>query len=84
AVLIIASFPVLTGTRAMLTLGRYFCFHFITDVLGGSPMLYVILIWTLGHPEVYIFVLPAFGLYSEIVATISPKTLFGYKSIVYA
>ncbi|EQC3694160.1 cytochrome o ubiquinol oxidase subunit I [Acinetobacter baumannii] len=84
AVLIIASFPVLTGTLAMLTLDRYFGFHFFTNELGGSPMLYVNLIWTWGHPEVYILVLPAFGLYSEIVATFSRKALFGYKSMVYA
>lgn len=82
--LIIATFPVLTATLAMLTLDRYFGFHFFTNELGGSPMLYVNLIWTWGHPEVYILVLPAFGLYSEIVATFSRKTLFGYKSMVYA
>lgn len=76
--------PVLTGTLAMLTLDRYFGFHFFTNELGGSPMLYVNLIWTWGHPEVYILVLPAFGLYSEIVATFSRKALFGYKSMVYA
>jgi cytochrome o ubiquinol oxidase subunit 1 len=73
AVLIIASFPVLTATIAMLTLDRYFGFHFFTNELGGSPMLYVNLIWTWGHPEVYILVLPAFGLYSEIVATFLVK-----------
>jgi len=84
AVLIIASFPVLTATIAMLTLDRDFGVHFFTNELGGSPMLYVNLIWTWGHPEVYILVLPAFGLYSEIVSTFSRKTLFGYKSMVYA
>ncbi|MDH0968862.1 cytochrome o ubiquinol oxidase subunit I [Acinetobacter johnsonii] len=84
AVLIIASFPVLTATIAMLTLDRYFGFHFFTNDMGGSPMLYVNLIWTWGHPEVYILVLPAFGIYSEVVSTFSRKTLFGYKSMVYA
>lgn len=84
AALIIATFPVLTATLAMLSLDRYFGFHFFTNELGGSPMLYVNLIWTWGHPEVYILVLPAFGLYSEIVATFSRKSLFGYKSMVYA
>ncbi len=52
--------------------------------MGGSPMLYVNLIWTWGHPEVYILVLPAFGIYSEVTATFSRKALFGYKSMVYA
>lgn len=83
-VLIMATFPVLAGTLAMLTLDRYFDFHFFTNELGGSPMLYVNLIWTWGHPEVYLLVLPAFGLYSEIVATFCRKTLFGYNSMVYA
>lgn len=82
--LIIATFPVLTGTIAMLTLDRYLDFHFFTNELGGSPMLYVNLIWTWGHPEVYILVLPAFGLYSEIVPTFSRKPLFGYNTMVYA
>ncbi|MDO4223335.1 MAG: cytochrome o ubiquinol oxidase subunit I [Acinetobacter sp.] len=83
-VLILATFPVLAATLAMLTLDRYFDFHFFTNELGGSPMLYVNLIWTWGHPEVYLLVLPAFGLYSEIVATYTRKTLFGYHSMVYA
>ena len=84
AVLIIAAFPVLTATIAMLSLDRYFGFHFFTNDMGGSPMLYVNLIWTWGHPEVYILVLPAFGIYSEVTSTFSRKTLFGYKSMVYA
>lgn len=83
-VLIMATFPVLAATLAMLSLDRYFDFHFFTNELGGSPMLYVNLIWTWGHPEVYLLVLPAFGLYSEIVATFCRKTLFGYNSMVYA
>lgn len=82
--LIIGTFPVLTVTITLLSLDRYFGFHFFTNELGGSPMLYVNMIWTWGHPEVYILVLPAFGLYSEIVSTFSRKTLFGYKSMVYA
>ncbi|TXJ07816.1 MAG: cytochrome o ubiquinol oxidase subunit I [Acinetobacter sp.] len=84
AVLIIATFPVLTATIAMLSLDRYFGFHFFTNELGGSPMLYVNLIWVWGHPEVYILVLPAFGLYSEIVQTFSRKAIFGHTSMVYA
>lgn len=84
ATLIIATFPVLTATIAMLSLDRYFGFHFFTNELGGSPMLYVNLIWVWGHPEVYILILPAFGLFSEIVATFSRKGIFGHKSMVYA
>lgn len=84
AVLIVAAFPVLTATLAMLTADRYFDMHFFTNEAGGSPMLYVNLIWTWGHPEVYILVLPAFGVFSEVVATFSGKRLFGYKSMVYA
>ncbi len=84
ATLIIATFPVLTATIAMLSLDRYFGFHFFTNELGGSPMLYVNLIWVWGHPEVYILILPAFGLFSEVVATFSRKGIFGHKSMVYA
>lgn len=84
AILIIAAFPILTGTLAMLTADRYFGMHFFTNEAGGSPMLYVNLIWTWGHPEVYILILPAFGAFSEIVATYSGKRLFGYVSMVYA
>ncbi|WP_172870271.1 cbb3-type cytochrome c oxidase subunit I, partial [Staphylococcus aureus] len=72
-ILIIAVFPILTGTLAMLTVDRLFGMHFFTNEAGGSPMLYVNLIWTGGHPEVYILVLPAFGAFSEIVATFSRK-----------
>src|SRR5690606_41267922 len=84
SVLIIAAFPVLTATIAMLTHDRYFGFHFFANDVGGSPMLYVNLIWTWGHPGVYMLILPAFGIYSEVVATFSRKALFGYKSIVHA
>ena len=84
SVLIIASFPILTGTLAMLTADRYFGMHFFTNEAGGSPMMYVNLIWTWGHPEVYILVLPAFGAFSEIVSTFSRKRLFGYTSMIYA
>lgn len=83
-ILIIAVFPILTGTLAMLTVDRLFGMHFFTNEAGGSPMLYVNLIWTWGHPEVYILVLPAFGAFSEIVATFSRKYLFGYNTMVYA
>lgn len=83
-ILIIAVFPILTGTLAMLTADRLFGMHFFTNEAGGSPMLYVNLIWTWGHPEVYILILPAFGAFSEIVATFSRKYLFGYATMVYA
>src|SRR6195256_4327828 len=82
--LIVASFPVLTATFAMLLLDRYCGFHFFTNELGGNPMMYVNLIWIWGHPEVYILILPAFGVFSEVVATFSGKPLFGYRSMVMA
>jgi cytochrome o ubiquinol oxidase subunit I len=82
--LIIAAFPVLTVTLAMLMLDRYLGFHFFTNDGGGNSMLYMNLIWIWGHPEVYILVLPAFGIYSEVVSTFSGKPLFGYRSMVFA
>ena len=83
-VLIIATFPVLTMTLILLTLDRYLGTNFFTNDLGGNPMMYVNLIWIWGHPEVYILVLPIFGVYSEIASTFSGKRLFGYTSMVYA
>ncbi|WP_241130186.1 cytochrome o ubiquinol oxidase subunit I [Achromobacter xylosoxidans] len=83
-VLIVAAFPVLAATLALLTMDRYLGTHFFTNDMGGNVMMYVNLIWIWGHPEVYILVLPAFGVYSEVVATFARKTLFGYKSMVYA
>src|SRR5271163_204109 len=82
--LIVASFPILTATFAMLLLDRYCDFHFFTNDLGGNPMMYVNLIWSWGHPEVYILILPAFGVFSEVVATFSGKPLFGRRSMVAA
>jgi cytochrome o ubiquinol oxidase subunit 1 len=82
--LIVAAFPVLTATFAMLLLDRYLGFHFFTTDGGGNAMMYINLIWVWGHPEVYILVLPAFGVYSEVVATFSGKPLFGYRSMVLA
>jgi cytochrome o ubiquinol oxidase subunit 1 len=82
--LIVAAFPVLTATFAMLMLDRYLGFHFFTNDGGGNSMLYMNLIWIWGHPEVYILVLPAFGIFSEIFATFSGKPLFGYRSMVFA
>ncbi len=83
-ILIIAAFPILTATIAMLTLDRYLGFHFFTNDLGGNQMMYVNLIWAWGHPEVYILILPAFGVFSEVVATFCRKRLFGYTSLVWA
>jgi len=82
--LIVAAFPILTATFAMLLLDRYLGFHFFTNELGGNAMMYVNLIWAWGHPEVYILVLPAFGVFSEVVSTFSGKPLFGYRSMVIA
>ena len=82
--LIVAAFPILTATFAMLLLDRYCDFHFFTNELGGNPMMYVNLIWIWGHPEVYILILPAFGVFSEVVATFSGKPLFGHRSMVMA
>ena len=83
-VLIIVSFPVLTAVLALLSLDRYVGTNFFTNDLGGNAMMYVNLIWIWGHPEVYILVLPAFGVFSEVVSTFSGKRLFGYASMVYA
>ena len=83
-VLIVAAFPVLTAVLAMLSMDRYLDTAFFTNDLGGNAMMYVNLIWIWGHPEVYILILPVFGIFSEIVATYSRKPLFGYTSMVYA
>jgi len=82
--LIVAAFPILTATLAMLTLDRYLGFHFFTNELGGNQMMFVNLIWAWGHPEVYILILPAFGIFSEVVSTFSGKPLFGYRSMILA
>ena len=82
--LIVAAFPILTATLAMLTLDRYLGFHFFTNEAGGNPMMFMNLIWAWGHPEVYILVLPAFGIFSEVFSTFSSKPLFGYRSMVLA
>ena len=83
-VLIVVSFPVLTAVLALLSLDRYVGTNFFTSDLGGNAMVYVNLIWIWGHPEVYILVLPVFGIFSEVVATFCSKRLFGYASMVYA
>ncbi|MEF2245072.1 MULTISPECIES: cbb3-type cytochrome c oxidase subunit I [unclassified Paenibacillus] len=84
SIAIIFAFPILTATLALLFLDRYLGAHFFTLDGGGNPMMYINLIWMWGHPEVYIIILPAFGIFSEIVATFAKKKLFGYKSMVYA
>jgi cytochrome o ubiquinol oxidase subunit 1 len=82
--LIVAAFPILTATLGMLLLDRYIGAHFFTNDAGGNAMLYFNLIWAWGHPEVYILILPAFGIFSEVIATFSGKNLFGYRSMVLA
>ena len=82
--LIVAAFPILTATLAMLLLDRYLGFHFFTNTAGGNMMMYVNLIWAWGHPEVYILILPAFGVYSAVISTFSSKALFGYRSMIVA
>jgi cytochrome o ubiquinol oxidase subunit 1 len=84
SVLMIFSFPVLTVALALLMLDRYLGMHFFTNTMGGNLMMYVNLFWIWGHPEVYIVILPAFGVFSEVVSTFSKKRLFGYHSLVYA
>ncbi len=83
-VLIVAAFPVLTAVLGLLTLDRYVGTNFFTNDFGGNPMMYVNLIWIWGHPEVYILILPMFGVFSEVTATFCGKRLFGYTSMVYA
>ena len=82
--LIVAAFPILTATLAMLLLDRYLGFHFFTNEAGGNMMMFMNLIWAWGHPEVYILILPAFGVFSEVISTFSGKPLFGYRSMVMA
>jgi cytochrome o ubiquinol oxidase subunit 1 len=82
--LVAFAFPILTVTLTLLALDRTIGTHFFTGGGGGNAMMYVNLIWAWGHPEVYILVLPAFGIYSEVVATFSRKKLFGYTSMVWA
>ena len=84
SLLIVAAFPILTATLGMLLLDRYLHFHFFTVDLGGNPMMYMNLIWAWGHPEVYILILPAFGVFSEVISTFSGKPLFGYRSMIVA
>jgi len=83
-ILIVAAFPVLTAVLGMLSMDRLLGTHFFTNEMGGNAMMYVNLIWIWGHPEVYILILPCFGIFSEVVSTFCSKRLFGYTSMVYA
>ncbi|MEM9243313.1 MAG: cytochrome o ubiquinol oxidase subunit I [Pseudomonadota bacterium] len=83
-ILVILAFPILAATLGMLLFDRLFGMHFFTMTAGGNMMMYINLIWAWGHPEVYILILPAFGVFSEVVATFSRKRLFGYATMVGA
>ncbi|MGH7046243.1 MAG: cbb3-type cytochrome c oxidase subunit I [Stellaceae bacterium] len=84
SIMMIFAMPPLTVATALLALDRYLGFHFFTNDLGGNLMNYINLFWLFGHPEVYILILPAFGIYSELVSTFSTKRLYGYASLVLA
>ncbi len=84
AILMIFAMPPLTVATAQLALDRYLDFHYFTNAFGGNQMHFANLFWLFGHPEVYILIIPAFGVYSEVVATCSGKTLYGYRSMVFA
>ena len=83
-ILVVFAFPILTGTLAMLSTDRLLDSRIFTSDYGGNPMMYINLFWAWGHPEVYILVLPSFGIYSEVVSVFSKKKLFGYTSMVWA
>ena len=84
SILMIFAMPPLTVATAQLALDRYLGFHYFTNALGGNMMHFANLFWLFGHPEVYILILPAFGVYSEVVSTFSGKVLFGYRTLVMA
>lgn len=83
-ILVVSVFPILTMTMGLLFLDRFFGMHFFTTSYGGNAMMYTNLIWMWGHPEVYILILPSFGIYSEVVSTFSGKKVSGYFSLVLA
>lgn len=83
-ILVALAFPILTASLALLALDRMMDMHFFTDDFGGNIMMYINLIWAWGHPEVYILILPVFGIFSEVVATFCRKKLFGYVTMVWA
>jgi len=84
SILVVLAFPILTVTLGLLWMDRFFGLHFFTAGGGGNMMMYINLIWAWGHPEVYILILPAFGVFSEVVATFCKKRLFGYTTMVWA
>ncbi|MGM7685025.1 cytochrome aa3 quinol oxidase subunit I [Cytobacillus sp. Hm23] len=84
SVIIVAAFPIFTVALGLMTFDRLYGTHFFTLSAGGSDMLWANLFWLWGHPEVYIVALPAFGIFSEVIATFSRKSLFGYKSMVFS
>ncbi|MDM5201497.1 cytochrome aa3 quinol oxidase subunit I [Fictibacillus enclensis] len=83
-IIIVFAFPILTVALALMTFDRLFGAHFFTLQGAGMDMLWANLFWLWGHPEVYIVVLPAFGMFSEIISAFSRKTIFGYKAMIWA
>ncbi len=84
SILMVFAMPPLTVATLFLALDRYLGFHFFTNDAGGNAMNFVNLFWLFGHPEVYILILPAFGIYSEVISTFSGKRLYGYPTLVAA
>ena len=78
----VSVFPLLTATLFLVFFDRYLGAHFFTTTAGGDPMMYTNLIWMWGHPEVYILMLPAFGVFSEAVSTFSRKPIASYRTNV--
>lgn len=84
SIIMIFALPPLTVAALMLAADRYLDFHFFTNDLGGNMMNYVNLFWLFGHPEVYLLVIPCYGIFSEVISTFSGKRIYGYMSMVYA
>ncbi|GAA4217617.1 cytochrome o ubiquinol oxidase subunit 1 [Sagittula marina] len=84
SIIMIFALPPLTVAALMLAADRYLEFHFFTNDLGGNMMNYVNLFWLFGHPEVYLLVIPCYGMFSEVITTYSGKRIYGYMSMVYA